>query len=579
MIYQLTDIRKIWDEPKNSSQIQQSIFYQDRINLHSEITDQKPLENKAFQQFDSWVKNLLPVKKYERFQQLNIFPIATADFVQNIYSKFNKVFYSSDAIKKIKYKNTTNDITVSEFLKEYDDYVKTKGYEAFKTNICSVACVLLDEDETPYIELIPIHSVHDICLKNKCDVDYILYKVSKYQAVFIDSEKYVVLNVDEDGKLKPITDDNIEYHNFDYCPARTFWTSSINNKETLKKVSPISGSLGNLDHLLWNIIGREYTQAQCLFPASWKYPDEDFGENETHETYAFDKPEQYFDSSGENDFIQDNYTVRKSNGLTDKQKGEIWAGTTYIKSIPKGDQVDLGEPIGYISSPTEEIQQITLDIKRREEEIYIKSTGATPDLGNDKAKNEKQIESQFEGEKDKIRLVKQNFEAFEEWMIKTFAIALTDEEPVSITIDYGNKHHFLSTNELLEKFKLLKDSKAPESLLIQSLIDINASKYRNDDSERIRGEKIILAEPYSTKSIEELNGLDIDDVKKELKLNFTEYINMFENEYGRINEAIPQNQLNDKLNEYARGSISTRIGRTEETGQETENGDNGDDRD
>jgi hypothetical protein len=99
MIYQLSDIRKIWDEPKNSSQIQQSIFYQDRINLHSEITDQKPLENKAFQQFDSWVKDLLPVKKYERFQQLNIFPIATTDFVQNIYSKFNKVFYSSDAIK------------------------------------------------------------------------------------------------------------------------------------------------------------------------------------------------------------------------------------------------------------------------------------------------------------------------------------------------------------------------------------------------------------------------------------------------------------------------------------------------
>jgi hypothetical protein len=196
-------------------------------------------------------------------------------------------------------------------------------------------------------------------------------------------------------------------------------------------------------------------------------------------------------------------------------------------------------------------------------------------LGNDKAKNEKQIESQFEGEKDKIRLVKQNFEAFEEWMIKTFAIALTDEEPVSISIDYGNKHHFLSTNELLEKFKLLKDSKAPESLLIQSLIDINASKYRNDDSERIRGEKIILAEPYSTKSIEELNGLEVDEVKKELKLNFTEYINMFENEYGRINEAIPQNQLNDKLNEYARRSISTRIGRTEEEREETENGNDG----
>ena len=184
------------------------------------------------------------------------------------------------------------------------------------------------------------------------------------------------------------------------------------------------------------------------------------------------------------------------------------------------------------------LKHLVEDIEYREGRIYKNTVGTTQDTeGNNQAKNEKQVNSQYEGQLDVILEIKANFEALEEWTYKTIALMRYPNAEVEININYGTRFFLKSVDELEQELQTAKDTGAPEGFVLSLIEEIIDTKYKNSPTEAKKQKMLLALDPFPSMSIMEIGelmkaGIPIDREDLVLKANFSNIIGEIERNNG-----------------------------------------------
>jgi hypothetical protein len=132
-------------------------------------------------------------------------------------------------------------------------------------------------------------------------------------------------------------------------------------------------------------------------------------------------------------------------------------------------------------------------------------------------------------------------------------------------VDYGDNYFLTTQEQETEKYKKLKDSGAPESVLHASLETLIATTYKTSPHTALLQQVYLEVEPYQTLSIEAVMKLSQQNLipmsKAVAKIHFTDFIENFENEHqalismvetGNEDKAKVVKLLKTKLDLYAK---------------------------
>jgi len=569
----LDEIKQRIKQPLHKERINDAVFFEDRLKLHLQSTVEKPLNNQAYIRFLQFVEALLSNKrKYELFQELLKNPVDTIDFGCSMFEQFKKVFKTSNPKKKITLKDVELEGDYSNYIKRWDRFWSTKGFEQFKTDICSFVVIDLPEESVeidPYFYFVNINRVVDASVDDNANVDWIIYRLTENTYQYIDYEKYCII-VDNDGKL---TKGKEVIHNFGFTPVRQFWTSNL-NKNNFVKNSPIADSLGKMDHLLMAETAKENAQVYAKFPIVWMYEEQDnydqysrvenINQDLVNSDGEYIEPGVYDGVNRETSFTPKSYSASISNYNEKRgQKKLRLMGDVAIKPRVDSENPDIGDPVGFVGADVPSLEFINEDIDARKAEIWQNVTGSPKLAEVNQAINEKQVHSQFEAAENKLIEIKLNFELIEKWVLTSCArIKYGDDNVISVVVDYGDRFFLKTFNQLEQELREAKESGMPESYQLDIMEQIIETKYQNDSDAMFRNKIMLHLEPYPTHSLMEVfelqkaGALPMTDFI--LKREFNSLLKRFEREQTAIEEYVKPfesfnvavDNINNKLTEY-----------------------------
>ena len=566
-------LKKIIQNPKNRTLLNEACFHEQRLKMHLDTRITKPSDNIAF---EGWLKYIADIaqndEKFELFQQLIKYPLVSTSLTNNIYRRFKKVFYGADSRKDFVFKNDNNKTDFLSYISKYKTYFVEQGFKYFKLCPDGFMCIDYPTEQEgnlpePYMQFIDIKNVHDACVNNDASVNYIIIDIGNEKYKLIDSVKFAIVDNKGNFVLDDEGEEKVLYHNLGYTPVRQFWTSNINNSNPFLKDVPLNSSLGELDFLISADVGKENVDLYAKFPFLSVLEDdetyEDYEQTENVDTNLTGNAEAGYNYRGVNVNNNNNYVIdgnNSYNGLEpnyfnrpyqnkDKKSMRL-AGTIVSRRPPKEGETDIPTPLEIITPDTAILEHLISDIEYRENKIYQNTVGSPQQTeGNNQAKNEKQVQSQYEGQLDVILDIKKNFEALEEWCLKTIALMRYEGEDVVININYGTRFFLKSVDELEQELQTAKEVGASEGFILSLIEEIIDTKYKNSPSEA-KKQKILLAlDPFPSMSIMDIAellkaGIPIDTDDLTLKTNFGSLIGELE----RMRNTELENELFDVNN-------------------------------
>ena len=529
-------IKQLLKEPLNANLIKRAKEYQSRIKLHSQAQDILLEDNSAYNNFIAWLRKRIPNEKFDAVARLIKTPISTNKLTSEIYNHFTKIFHASDGNKEYTISNEGQKEDVIQQLKDQKEFFTKKAFQKFKQCPCDFVVVSLPNEESeeikPFAEFIPIEKVIDAKIKDS-EVLYCIFQIEEKKFCVVDGEGWKIYEGEQDDAKEV----EVILHGLSYAPIRQFWTDNINDNEFVKQV-PISNQLGDLDFLLWKIISREYAESYAEYPILWKYEEDDDFDNYGNKKYL---DNQITSSSFESVHDYDDYKARQNLRLTNgeaKAKADDGPGDVIYKSYPKEGQPDVGVPAGFISADVVSLEYIKKNVEDRHSEIYTASTGALQEFKNDQAKNEKQVNSQYETSRAILIEVKRNFELFEKWVSTTIGQLMIGESFEDCSINYGTNFFLQTINSIEEGIKFSKENNLNEGYIAQQYDQLIQTKHKHDPIMRKRGELLFALEPMPTLGIMQAfemakAGL-VTDEDFEIKRNFSSLIAQYEAKYGPL---------------------------------------------
>ena len=565
-------LKEILKNPINRNNLSAACFHEQRLKMHLDTSITKPSDNIAFQ---GWLKYIADIaqndEKFELFQQLIKYPLISTSLTNNIYRRFKKVFYGADSRKDFVFKNDNNKTDFLSYISKYKNYFVEQGFKYFKLCPNGFVCIDYPVEQIgnlpdPYIDFIDVKNVYDASVNIDASVNWILIDLGDQKYKLIDSAKFAIVDHRGNILLDDEGEEKVLYHGLGYTPVRQFWTSNINNANPFIKDVPLNSSLGELDFLLAADVGKENVDLFAKYPFLSVLEDdetyEDYEQTQNVDTDLTGNGEAGYNYRGVN-VNTSNYVIDNQNyynGLEpnyfnrpyqnkDKKSFRL-PGTIVSRRPPKEGETDIPTPLEIITPDVSILEHLTNDIEYREKKIYQNTVGSPQQTeGNNQAKNEKQVQSQYEGQLDVILEIKKNFEALEEWIYKTIALMRYEGEEIVININYGTRFFLKSVDELEQELQTAKSVGASEGFILSLIEEIIDTKYKNSPSEA-KKQKILLAlDPFPSmdiKAVAELVKLGIpinaDDLV--LKANFGSLVGELE----RINGIELENELFDANN-------------------------------
>lgn len=527
-------VEELIKNPLQEKEIKRAKDYQARIKFHCQPQDELITDNSAYSNFVNWVKERLPVEKYNKVKKLIKTPISTVTLTGDIYNHFTKIFHASDSNREITIENEKLKELVLPVIAEQKTFFTKKVFERFKTAPCDFVAIQLPQEvegdiTEPFPEFISIECVIDAKVDEEAQIEYIIFSISKDKIGVIDGEGWKCY--EGENRLTEVF--NIP-HELPYAPCRQLWTSNLNDNLFVKDV-PVSTQLGDLDFLLFKSISREYAETYAEYPIVWMYQEDDNYKN--HENLP---PEDGMVTSSESGYHPSGLNInqypnrRGYNGEVweDKEKLLDGAGDILYKSYPKENERDIGEPAGFISADVTSLEYIKQNIEDRSTKIYISATGSIPDFKNDSAKNEKQVASQFESSKSIMLEVKTNFELIEKWVTDTIGFLMVGDSYEGSSINYGTNFFLQTVNNIEEGIKFAKDNGLNESYISEQYSQLISTKHKHDPIMKKRSEILFALEPLPTTGLKDAfemfkaGAISLEDW--ELKKNFSSLIAEFE---------------------------------------------------
>ena len=545
-------IQKIVKSRPNQKCIQRGISHQSRLRFHSDTTLDERDQSEAYRVFTQWIgvqqPPILPKDKFDRFLQLLRFPLSTVEITESIYSRLRKVFDSQDAFYNYEF-------TTPELKSDWDEYRDcefwvTKGFQAMQTAIDSVWVVDLPELQVtsrpePFNRLIDISQVIDIQNDEFLNCEYVIFQFGDYVLAY-DSEYIRVY--ESKGEVSDYSGVEIAkepekeiLHGLGYTPARQFWSEQLNARNYINREAPITKELADLDWLLFHMTSKKYMTLSNSYPI----------------TIAFD-----FDGDFEDSDITDDKgkAVKRPKGNMIMGPGSIYVAPTPIDST---DANIMSDPVKFISPDVNTLKWHVDEENRLTNKIYRSVVGADPELRNEMAKNENQVDAAFEAQLSVLFRVKRNFEIINKFADHTIAKLRYGDSFINCSIDYGTRFFLKDVNELHQDFKLAKESGASDTILSQIQDNILDTKHKEDRYSRKRAEIIRDLDPLPEKTIEEtikiLDKGGIDKINFIIKSNLVNFVRRFERDninlvdFGRdINYAQKIKTIQNEFKDYAR---------------------------
>jgi hypothetical protein len=557
-------LKEIIQNPINRQFLSAACFHEQRLQMHLDTSISKPADNVAFQGWLRYIGDIAQDNdKFELFQQLIKYPLVSTSLTNNIYRRFRKVFHGADSRRDFRFNNETNKADFIGYISKYKNFFNEQGFKYFKLNPNGFVCIdypvtQIKGKSEPFIDFVNVNQIHDASVNSNASVNWVLIDLGGQKYKLIDNEKFAI--VDHQGNI--ITDnegnESVLFHNLGFTPVRQFWTSNINNNNLFLKDVPLNASLGECDFLLSADVGKENVDLYAKFPyLSILENDEDYEDYETTDNvntnlsgngeggytrngvsnnYVTDSQASY------NSRLESNYNSPRQN--KDKKSMRL-AGTIFSRRSPKENEVDTPTPFEIITPDTNILKHLTEDVEYRENKIYANTVGTPRQTeGNDSAKNEKQVQSQYEGQLDVILGIKKNFEALEEWVYKTIALMRYESEDIEININYGTRFFIKSVDELEQELKTAKELGASEGFILSLIEEVIDTKYKNSPSEAKKQKLLLALDPFPSMSIMEIAdlikaGVPIMQEDLVLKTNFGSLIGELERKRNEVLENEP----------------------------------------
>lgn len=525
--------------------------------------------NPAFQKFLAAKREQLPADKYKAFEQKVTAPLVSNDVCDTISSSLSRVFEAQNSFRKVEFRSAELEAQFNELLEAngVDSFWKTRGFEALKVAPNSILVVDAPREQTTprpqvYQYLVNISDVVDVDVKGDGACEYVLFKIGKDETgkldlfAALDDASYRVFSKDENGKYNKEGED--APHALGYCPAHPFWRELLSSRDSLQRVSPFTKALGRLDEYVDLHASIEFYHSFGMWPVIWNYVG------------SCDYKDEHSNPC-EGGYV--NYTNLQGEPCQKKcpkceQNSLIGPGSRFGVSTPDTkdsfDQMDNG-PMGMLKVDIEALKFSQDKLKALEQTIVTRCAGREASSRSE-AKNETQVQGEFENKEDVLTNIAWGFEVIQEWAFSTMARLWGGDDFVRVTVSLGDDFYLQTVEEHLQAYELNKKAGMPMHVLAANREMIGSTQYKNDPEQLERSRILANLEPFADLTITELRDFKKDfpylvsDEAMLLKVNFDYYVKRFEREQLPVHmvasEGVSFNRkielIQNKLYDYVR---------------------------
>lgn len=557
MALDLKQISQILQKPTKRQTVQKAVNLQNRLRFHTETGLSVSDTNQPTTVFLDWVGKLLPKDKYNIFLHLFKFPLSTPAVVEDVYRELERVFYSRNS-------SSSYQFTDSELAEDWADYRKnrlnepevwkTVAWHKMQVSSNSILVVDLPQQQAssrpePYFYWLEIKDVVDYELKpfSTTDFEWLVFRQPKNRLAVFDDKAIRVYQLNERNEIQSLLSESA--HNLGYCPARFFWSTSLNEKNPDIKKNPITKELSNLDWYLFFSLSKQHLDLYAPYPIYSAYEaDCNFENNETGD---------YCDggflrnAKGEYKILNDG-TVEKCPCCGEKRI----AGPGSFLEVPVPNQsegiTDMRNPVQITTIDRTSLDYNVDECSRLKNEIVVSVVGSGGTVSEKEAINETQVTANFESKTSVLIALKTNFEQAQKFVEDTICRFRYGESFLSSSVNWGTEFYVFTVSELYTKYNQAKMNGAAMSELDAIAQQITEVEYRNNPITLQRMLILKQLEPYPHKTLSELLELQqrglIDTDLLRLKVNFSSLIDRFERENINIIEFASNKTLREKIN-------------------------------
>lgn len=552
----VSEFETLLKTPRMKSQIAEALLLEERIKFHTAPVVHDRAVAGPLTAFKEFVRGLLPLDKYNTFQQLIRFPLVTTDLVDTVYTELERIFKPKNAFFDYQFTDNTARADWEHYSKDVLNEPKIwreVGWEKLKNRPNGFVVVDMkperdsDNKLMPYFYWLDLRFVVDYWLNGPDELAYIIFWQTSTTMAYIDGTSWQIFEVAED--LRVIRELDKKDHNLNYCPVTFFWHTPITEDKPGIKKAPIVKELANLDWYLFFSTSKKHLDLYAPYPIYSAYEaDCNFENNETGE---------YCDGG----FIRNadgQYKVSPS-GLYEKcpicsEKRVVGPGSFLEVPVPNTNEgiVDMRNPVQITEIDEKSLNYNVKECERLKMEILNSLIGTDGDVSNVEAFNESQIAARFESRAAVLNQIKSQFEKTQRFVDTTICKLRYGQQFIAADINWGTEFYLYTASDLYKQYETAKKAGLPNTVL-QSILDQITEVECNDNP--IEKQRLILLkqlEVYPTLTTDEVmslfekNAIDISTLN--LKLNFTHYISRFEREHGDITEYNTGATLTTRIN-------------------------------
>lgn len=544
---------------------------QKRLRFHTETNIAISDINQPATLFLDWVSHLLPKDKFAVFLSLFRYPLPTPAVVEDIYRELERVFYSRNSSFSYQFA----DPAIAEDWLEYKvlklrepDVWKTTGWKRLQVSPNSILVVDLPKEQTterpePYFYWLEVDNVIDFKTTNHNDMEWLVFKQPNNRIAVFDNTSIRVFQLNERREISGLVSE--AKHNLGYCPARFFWSTSLNESNKDIKKNPITKELANLDWYLFFTLSKRHLDLYAPYPIYSAYAaDCNFENNETGD---------YCDGG----FLRDasgNYKMLADGSIERcpccSEKRIAGPGSFLEVPIPSATEgiADLRNPVQITTIDRESLDYNVKECDRLRNDMIISVVGSGGTVSEKEAINETQVAANFESKTSVLNALKTNFEVAQKFVEDTVCRLRYGEAFISSSISWGTEFYVFTVKELYDKYRIAKTNGSSSAELDAIAEQILEVEYRNNPLMLQRMLILKQLEPYVHKTQDEVLQLynaglvGLEEAK--LKANFIGYVNRFEREninliaFGsNLDTRSKIKKIYTKLLEYVREDLKT----------------------
>jgi len=235
----------------------------------------------------------------------------------------------------------------------------------------------------------------------------------------------------------------------------------------------------------------------------------------------------------------------------------------------------LSNPVSIITPDTKSLEYIKQKLIEYADGIREVTIGTRGRVLDNNQVNETQVFGSFESRQNILLQIASSFEAVHKFANDTVARLMFGDSFISSVVFYGDQFFLKSVNDLMEEYKLAKQSGEPDEEIDQIYRQILVTKYKGNDDRIERAWILYNLNPEPHKTVDQSRTLVNDGAMSQtdfvIKSRFNNFVARFEREQTNVLDFGRELQFDDKINRINEILISYT---TTINNQTNENGEN-----